>query len=255
VFTALSCHADLLPLWEAGAGLAVIDLPDYRGSAVRSTRVLPAPYLIYRGNFLKADRNGVRAAFFESDRLELNLSLNATLAASSKNNPARGGMPALKSTIEIGPTADVALWNSADNKAKLDMRMPIRAAITVESHPRHIGWLFSPNLNLNMRDPFGYSGWKLGMQTGPVFGTRRYHGYFYDRADYAAPGGFAGTQLTTTLSKRFAGYWAGAYLRYDSLHGAVFADSPLVQRRNAVTAGIALTWVFGVSSTMVEATE
>jgi hypothetical protein len=43
------CHAELLPLWEVGAGVGVLNLPDYRGAESRSNYVLPVPYFIYRG--------------------------------------------------------------------------------------------------------------------------------------------------------------------------------------------------------------
>ena len=58
-------RADEKPLWEAGAGVAVLDFPDYRGSDERQTLVLPIPYLVYRGDFLKADRDSVRAQFYK----------------------------------------------------------------------------------------------------------------------------------------------------------------------------------------------
>jgi MipA family protein len=254
-------HADTLPRWEAGLGLGVLGVPDYRGSDVRHSYVLPAPYIVYRGDILKADRSGVRAALFERDRLAINLSLNATPARSSGDNPTRQGMTALRPTVEIGPTADVLLWQASGGRASLHLRAPVRAAITVESSPRHIGWLFSPNLNLNLRGTPGLPGWKLGMQVGPVFADRRYHRYFYsvDAADarpgrpaYTAPGGYSGAQFTATLSKRFARYWIGAYLRQDHLRNASFASSPLVQRHSATTAGVAVAWVFGTSSSTVD---
>ena len=34
------------PLWEAGAGLTLLDFPDYRGSSQSRGYVLPIPYLI-----------------------------------------------------------------------------------------------------------------------------------------------------------------------------------------------------------------
>ncbi len=253
-----------LPLWEVGAGLGVISVPDYRGSDVRSNYVLPVPYLIYRGKVLKADRNGVRAALFYNDALEVNLSLNGTLPANSKDNPLRRGMADLKPTVEVGPTLDFNLWHSGDSKKKLDLRLPARAAITLQSSPTIVGWLFSPNLSLNARDTAGMTGWKGGLSGGPIFATRRYNGYFYSvaqdeaitgRPAYAAPGGYAGTQVTASLSKRFSRYWVGTFLRYDNLSGAVFSDSPLLQRHSALSAGIAVSWVFGASSTLVEAPE
>jgi outer membrane protein len=42
-------NAEPLPLWEVGAGIGALSVPDYRGSEARSTYVLPAPYFVYRG--------------------------------------------------------------------------------------------------------------------------------------------------------------------------------------------------------------
>jgi outer membrane scaffolding protein for murein synthesis (MipA/OmpV family) len=264
LFAALPGHTGPLPLWEVGAGVAVASLPDYRGSDVRNTYFLPAPYLIYRGQIFKADREGVRAAFYESDRLEINLSLNVGLAYGNKDNPLRRGMEALRPTLETGPTADVKLWRSADGKSVVDLRLPLRAAFTLSSSPRQVGWLFSPNLHWSVRDSGLAPGWKLSAQAGPIFATRSHHAYFYSvspeealprRPAYAAPGGYSGTQIAAILSKRFSRYWVGAYMRYDNLNGAVFADSPLVQRRSSLATGVAVAWVFGTSGTMVDTEE
>ncbi|MBK4738979.1 MipA/OmpV family protein [Noviherbaspirillum pedocola] len=250
-----------LPLWEAGVGAAALTLPDYRGADTSHAYLLPAPYFVYRGEFLKADRNGLRGLLFDTDRVELNLSLNATLPVSSRNNAARSGMASLRPTVELGPTASITLWKAGDGRMKLDLRTPLRAAVTVESSPKAVGWLFAPNINLDVRDPFGYSGWNLGMLAGPYYQSRKYNSYFYSvgpadatpaRPRYDAPGGYAGSQFTAAVSKRFERTWVGAFLRYDTLRGAVFEDSPLVRRSNAVSAGVAVTWVLGQSQTMVD---
>ena len=49
------------PLWELGVGVAGLRLPDYRGSDQSRGYVLPLPYIVYRGTWLKADRDGARA--------------------------------------------------------------------------------------------------------------------------------------------------------------------------------------------------
>lgn len=255
-------RAESLPKWEIGAGLGTLSVPDYRGADTRSTYVFPTPYFVYRGDILHADRSGMRASLFENDRVEINLSLNASLPGRSKDNVLRRGMEDLRPVLELGPTADLRLWNSSDDRVRVAFRLPVRAGVTIESSPRHIGWLFSPNLLLQLQDPAGLRGWKLGVQGGPLYATRDYNGYLYSvraadalpgRPAYAASGGYAGTQLTTTLSRRFSRYWVGAFLRYDHLGGAVFEDSPLVQRNSAVTGGLAVSWVFGTSSERVDA--
>jgi outer membrane scaffolding protein for murein synthesis (MipA/OmpV family) len=47
--------------------------------------------------------------------------------------------------------------------------------------------------------------------------------------------------------------WVGGFLKWDTLHGAAFVNSPLVQKREFWTAGVAVSWILGRSATMVEA--
>jgi outer membrane scaffolding protein for murein synthesis (MipA/OmpV family) len=252
------------PLWELGAGLSVLHFPAYRGSDESRPFVLPLPYLVYRGEFLKADRRGLRGTFFDSERAELNLSLAASPPVSSDDVSVREGMPDLKPTVELGPSLDLRLWHSPSAGHRLALRLPLRAGITVEGGAKSTGWQFSPQLNLDWRDPAGLAGWTLGLVAGPIWGDRRQHRYFYrvgpehataSRPAYEARGGYAGTQFLAALWKRFPDMWAGGFVRYDTLAGAVFADSPLVTSRHYLAAGIAVTWVLGESSRRVPADE
>lgn len=247
------------PLYEFGLGVGAIAFDDYRGSATAHGYPLPLPYLLYNGKFLKANRDGIRGTLFNQDRFELNLSFDATTPVRSDRE--RSGMPDLKSTVELGPALDLHLMRSAEGDVKLDLRMPVRAALTVEASPKIIGWTFTPRLALDLKHPLGFAGWNLGLLTGPLFADRRYHAYFYTiapqyatptRPAYEASGGYAGTQFISALSKRFPKFWVGAYARYDTLSGATFTDSPLVQRRSYMSGGIGISWILSKSSQMVE---
>jgi len=247
------------PLLEYGLGVGAVAFEDYRGSDTSHVYPLPVPYLVYNGKFLKADRDGVRGTLFNQDRVELNLSVNATTPVRSDRE--RSGMPDLRPTVEVGPSFELHVWRSDDARIKLDFRMPLRAAFTVQASPRMIGWTFTPRFNLDIADPFGFSGWNLGLLAGPLFADRRYDDYFYTvatqyattlRPAYQATGGYAGTQTTAALSKRFPHFWVGAYVRYDTLSGAAFIDSPLVQSRRYWAGGVGISWMIHRSSTMVE---
>jgi outer membrane scaffolding protein for murein synthesis (MipA/OmpV family) len=259
-----SGHADQKPLWEAGLGIGAVTFPDYRGSDRTQTYVLPVPYFVYRGEFLKADRNGFRGRFFDSDRVELNVTMTASPPVDSRHNAARQGMPDLKPTVEIGPSLDLNLWRSGDKRTKLDLRLPLMTGVTIEGSPQSTGWQFSPRANLDLQDPGGMAGWNLGLVAGPLFGDRKQHQYFYsvapqfatpERPAFEARGGYAGAQFLAALSKRFPSYWVGGFLRYDSLSGAVFGDSPLVKRNSYVAGGIGIAWIFGEASRMVDVTD
>ncbi|RPH97914.1 MAG: MipA/OmpV family protein [Lysobacterales bacterium] len=264
VLSAGGAFAAEKPLWELGIGMTGLSFPDYRGSDESSLFVIPFPYVVYRGTFLKADKDGVRGAFFDSDRVELNVSVGASVPVDSDDNRAREGMPDLQPTVEFGPSLDVNLWRTQDRRYELDLRLPARVAVTVIGGMDNVGWVFSPRLVLDITDVAGLAGWNLGLLAGPMFGSERNHEYFYsvapqyataDRPAFDAKAGYAGSQFLISLSKRYAKYWLGAFARWDSLKGAAFADSPLVRTENYFAVGIGIAWISRESSTLVEAEE
>nr|WP_200930635.1 MipA/OmpV family protein [Pseudorhodoferax sp. Leaf274] len=248
------------PLWELGLGAAALRLPDYRGADQGRNYVLPLPYIVYRGDWLRADRDGARAVLLDTPRVKFDLSLAASAPARSKDNAARRGMRDLKALAEIGPNLNLALARSAQDRWKLDLRLPLRAAFTLEKSPRFAGTTFSPHLNLDLANAAG--GWNVGMLTGPVFGDRRNHAYFYgvgagdataSRPAYEARGGYGGWQALASTSRRFGNTWVGAFVRYDRLDGAAFDDSPLMRRKSALSAGLGVSWILATSSERVAA--
>lgn len=254
-------HAEEKPLWEAGLGIGALRFPDYRGSDEAQVYPVPVPYFIYRGRILKADRDGVRGEIFNREYVELSMSLNATIPVESENNAARRQMPDLQPTIELGPSLDLHLWRSADEAMKLGVVMPLRVPLTVESSPQLIGWVFSPRINLDIEDVAGQAGWNFGLGAGPIFADRKFHEYFYsvasqfatpERPAYETDGGYSGMHFLLALSKRFPDYWVGAYMRYDTLSGAAFEDSPLVRSKHYLSGGFGIAWMIGQSKRMVE---
>ena len=247
------------PLWEFGLGAGFLAFNDYRGSDTTHVYPLPVPYLLYHGTYFKSDRDGIRGLFLNQDRVELNVSVNATTPV--HDGSARHGMPDLRSTVEIGPQLNVHLWKRADELVKLDLRLPLRAAFTVELTPRLVGGFFAPHLNLDLLQSRGDEGWKLGALAGPLFANARYNDYFYSVApQYAAPGrpafqavgGYAGTQALLSVTRRYPDFWLGAYVRHDWLSGASFEDSPLVRRDSYWSAGFGIAWIISRSSRLVE---
>ena len=250
------------PLWELGIGVAGLRLPDYRGSDQSRGYVLPLPYIVYRGTWLKADRDGARALLFDSQRVKVDVSVAASTPTRSSDNSARAGMPNLPGTFELGPNLNITLATSLQDRWKLDLRLPLRAAISAQRSPKFVGTTFSPNLNLDVGGVGG--GWNLGLLTGPLFADRRYHEHFYGvdaayataaRPAYRAGSGYAGWQALAATSRRFGNLWVGGFLRYDSLHGAAFQDSPLLRRSSALTFGLGVSWILASSSELVAGTD
>lgn len=259
----VSAQAEEKPKWEMGVGVAAMSFPDYRGSDESRAYAFPIPYLVYRGDMIKADRQGARAELIDlGESAHIDLGLNGSIPVSSVKNQARRGMPSLSGAIEIGPALEVHFYRSEGDRVRLKMRVPVTYGITLGNGVGSDGWQASPNLNLDIRNVMGFSGWNLTMLTGPIYATTRRHAYFYDvapqyatpeRPAYKATAGYSGAQFVAGLSKRFEKTWVGAFMRYDNLNGAVFRDSPLVRTRSYLAGGVAVGWVLGQSSEMVEA--
>lgn len=252
-------RAELKPKWELGLGLAGIDFPAYRGAAERRSYLLPLPYVQYRGEFLQVDRDRVSGLLFRRERVELDVSINGSVPV--RDVEVRQGMPDLDPTLELGPSLKVHLLFDERRQTNLDLQLPVRAVFAVgPGRFERQGWLFHPRLNLDLKR-VARSDWNLGLVAGLLYGDQGYHSYFYDvapqyataaRPAYRAGAGYAGKQFIASLSRRRGDLVMGAFVKWDDLSGAVFADSPLVQSRQAFSAGFLVAWVFSKSEEMVE---
>src|SRR5438105_3054277 len=79
-------------LWDAGIIGADLYLPDYPAAGQTHAKWIAAPYLIYRGKILRADREGARARLVHGRRVDVEMSFAASFATRSKDNDAREGM-------------------------------------------------------------------------------------------------------------------------------------------------------------------
>jgi hypothetical protein len=138
-----------VPLWELGLGAAAVRLPHYRGAERSASWLLPLPYAIYRGEFLRADRDGLKLLLLDSERVHFDFSANATAPSDNGDEPARAGMPDLDATVEVGPNLNLRLASGPG--WRLEARLPVRAAFTLASQPRAIGWSALPNLGYDRR--------------------------------------------------------------------------------------------------------
>ncbi|MGD0651336.1 MAG: MipA/OmpV family protein [Verrucomicrobiia bacterium] len=255
-------RAEELPLWEVGLGVAGLSLPDYRGSDQQRFYVLPMPYLVYRGDFLRLDNNGLAGLLFHSERVRLNISADASMPAQSTKDTARSGMPDLDPTIQLGPALEICLFKDTNSERVVQLRLPVRAVIATDlSRWKGIGYVVNPQLTVDFRNIGPGKGWNFGLAVGPLFATEPYHDYYYEvapkfavsgfRPAYDARAGYSGSLLILSVTKRFGHIWFGAFARYDELSGTVFADSPLMKTDHSVMAGFGAAWVFAESKTLV----
>lgn len=239
------------PRWEVGLGLGVLSIPDYRGSDQQRGYIIPIPYFHYDGEFLHVDREGAHGDVFASERVKLDLSVSIGPPARSGKNEARRDMPDINPTFEAGPSLHVLLARNESRDRTWSLRLPLRAAVATDfSKFESIGWIFAPSLNFeaaNISD-----GWQVVVGGGPMYASEEYHDYFYEvqpanatatRPAFDAKGGYSGSRLTITASRRYPRYWVGAFARYDNLSGATFVDSPLVKDKESFMVGIGFAWI------------
>lgn len=235
---------------ELGIGAMALSLPDYRGSNEQRLRVLPLPYFTYRSQHLEIDKGGLRGLFYRNDRIELDLSINATPPVNSQDNAARAGMPKLDPTVEAGPSLKYRL-NDPASPYVWQLALPLRASLGVNGlHTHQVGLVLNPKLNFDYaasdRHAYGFS-------LGALFGDRRQHAYFYnvsaqdtrpERPAYQARAGYGGLQATASARYQLGNWWLGTFIRVDEISGSAFAGSPLVQQKHNISAGLGLAWRF-----------
>ena len=254
-------RAEDLPLWEVGIGFTGLGLPDYRGSDQQRFYVLPMPYLVYRGDFLRLDSNGLSGRIFHTDRLHLNLSADAAVPVQNTQNRA---LADLDPTVQLGPSLEYCLFQDPKAERVLQLCLPVRAVIATDlSRWRGIGFVAHPELTFDWKNTGPGGGWNFGLAVGPLFATEPYHDYYYEvaprfavpdfRPAYDARAGYSGSVLILSVTKRFGHFWFGGFARYDELAGAVFVHSPLMRTEHSWMAGFGFAWVFWESKTLVPA--
>jgi len=258
-----SLFAEEKPLWEVGVGAGLLQMPDYRGSNESRIYLLPYPYLVYRGDILKVDEHRISGRIFKTDRILLDFSGYGSVPVDSSDNSAREKMPDLDPTFELGPSLKVKLWQSKEDKVKLDLSLPVRAFFSTDfSSVHHRGWVFSPRIDFMKDDVIAGTGLNLGISAGPMFADSGYHDYYYTvehqyakswRPEYSASGGYSGSTLTVGLSKEYKQFVFNAFVSADFLQGATFEDSSLVKRKTSIMSGVSVSWILFKSDKMVNA--
>jgi outer membrane protein len=240
-----------LPLWELGVGAAALSTPAYPGAASHTNRVLPIPWVQYRGKIIQADQSGIGARLFNSDRVELDVGFAGSLPANSDDVAIRAGMPDLGTLVEFGPRLRVRVADLSPTSA-IRFDLPVRAVMEVRSGVRRQGSTIEPRLSYATRT--ADASWTGEVHLAAVFGDSRINRYFYEvRPEYATAArpayeadsgrmlvrvGFFGTHRLNPDVRLFG------FVRYESYDGAANGASPLLQRDHGVSGGIGFAWTF-----------
>lgn len=235
---------------QLGLGVGGQHLPHYRGSRDTHTQVLPIPVVEYTGKIFKSDRDGTRAEFSITERIEFNVSADLALNDGAEDNRLRQGMPELQSEFQLGPSLNIDLTGNGFHQG-LILRLPVRPVVTVGDGVDYIGYTANPVLT--WVQPLLFNRWRLTVDMGMLYGSSDYHQHYYSvapeyvvpgRPEYAARSGFSGTFTELGISSKHDKLVYGFSLRYDNLHDAVFYDSPLVETDSYWSVSFGIGWLF-----------
>lgn len=247
-----------LPLWEVGAFAGSFTAPAYPASAERFSRNLVLPYLIYRGDFLRVDRDGIDARLRLAPDYELDVGLSGSFPATSNDIAARQGMPDLGTLLEFGPRLKVRLGQPAPG-LRLGLDLPLRSVIEFNGGTRSQGTVFEPALVLEGADLGG--GWSLSAKAGLTWGDQQINQYFYGvpaayatglRPAYEAQAGLISARASLGTSKSWGpDLRVFGYARMDYYSLGANTASPLALQSSSPSLGVGLTWTLGRSDTLV----
>ncbi|MBN1831287.1 MAG: MipA/OmpV family protein [Deltaproteobacteria bacterium] len=245
-----------LPLWEYGIAGVAASLPHYIGSDEYKNYVYPLPYVIYRGEILRADREGIRGIFYKGEKFETSISLWGNPPVSDENE-ARQGMPELDAIGEIGPAFRYYFYRHGWED-HLYLQAAWRTAFSfgfnggLDIDMDYQGWHSSVDLSYHKKTLIGDRKLSIYVKGGLHFADSRYNKYFYGvpsqyadshREPYEADGGYAGFSVSGSLFREMTPKLSiGCYIRWNNLDGAVFEDSALVKEKNNYAVGALVVW-------------
>jgi outer membrane protein len=243
-----------LPLWEAGLFGFGYTQPAYPGAEDRTRAALGLPYVIYRGQYLRAERGSVGVRALMTPRIEMDVGFAASLGSSSSDVAVRRGMTDLGTMIEFGPRLKINLGDVSSGRSDTRLQFPLREVIDISNGFRSNGVAFEPQWVTDKRLP---DRWFISINLGALFGDKELNDTYYG----VTPAEATPTRPSYTARSGLIALRAGLYashpltsdvrlfciFRLESLAGAANADSPLVRRNTGWSAGIGLAWTLGRS--------
>ncbi len=240
-----------LPLWELGGFGLGVSQQAYPGSDQQVQRGLVLPYVIYRGQYLRADQGSAGLRAIKTQDFELDIGVAGSFGSGSDDIQARKGMPKLGTLVEFGPRAK---WNLGEGpgKGRWSVELPLRGVFDLSDGGQYRGIAVEPELVFSRRGP---TGWAYSTSVGAILANRQLADTYYgvatpfavaNRPAYAAKSGLVAWRLGVSASRSITPDWRFfSFAQLDSVSGAANENSPLVKQKNGASIGIgvAYTWM------------
>jgi outer membrane protein len=249
------------PMYEIGAGFAYFRVANYPGSKNNSYKFIPFPIAIYRGEKLRADEDGTRARFINSDWVELGMSGGFNFPIKTEDNEVRKGMPDTGALLGIGPAVIFKIFKNSHQKLNAGIGLRVNLEDGVFPYFAERGWIIEPTLRYWYK-PSSESA--LTIFSGLSFSAadQKYNAFYYqvdtqyerpNRAAYSAKQGVVDMAyslgITYDVSAKTSLFIGGVY---SNLTTAANKDSPLLETQHNYSFGLGITWLFLESEQMVK---
>jgi MipA family protein len=242
------------PLWEFGVGALAASSPAYPGAATRAGKFIALPFVIYRGDFVRAEQSNVGLRAFKTPRYELDVGFAASIGSSANDVPARAGMRDIGTLVEFGPRLKVNLGDVSQGRSGVWVELPVRGVFDVSNGFANRGVSFEPQLSFDVPLP---GGWRGGASVSAIMGTQKLNDTFYGvsaaeatalRPAYTAQSGLLALRSTFAASKKLTpDLRVLGFVRLDSVTGGANSASSLIQKNNGASVGVGLAYTFGRS--------
>lgn len=249
------------PLYEVGGGFAYFSTANYPGSKNNTVRFIPFPIVIFRGNYLRADEDGTRARFLNSEKLELGFSGGFNFPVTAKDNQIRQGMPDTEALLGVGPGLIYKIYKSSNQKLNAGLGLRINLEMGQFPMITERGVIAEPYLRYWYK-PNADSSMTLFTSLSLSYADKKYNDFFYrvdqayvtsDRSAFDAKEGLVDIAyslgVTYDFKNKISFFLGGVY---SNLTLASNKDSPLVENQHNYAAVFGMTWLFSESNIMVE---
>lgn len=251
-----------LPKFEGGVALGYFHIPRYPGSDENREIYLPLPFFIYRGDVVRADRDGgLRGRFLRGKAYEFDVSVGAAFASDSDENKARAGMPDLDWIGEVGPRLRIFVFRNS--LSRLDFNFPVRHVFSTNFTSRWNarGFVFNPELEFRRRTTFTKNA-SVVLSWDFTSATKELMDYFYTveasqatatRPAFDAKPGYFSSSFSAFFIKAFHENKVNVFTGFTttSYDQAKNEDSPLMKDKYTTSYYLGMTYNFLASKEMV----
>lgn len=243
------------PLWEIGGFSLGVSQQAYPGSDTQLNRVLALPFVVYRGQWLRADRETIGLRAVKTDRFELDLGVAGSFGGGGEDIAARRGMRELGTLVELGPRLKLRLSDPVAS-GRWRAEVPLRGVFDLNDRGRYRGMAVEPKLTYERQTP---GGWRYGASLSFIVADARLSDYFYSvpladatpmRPAYVSQSGLVTSRLSLSATRSLNRDWRlFGFARLDTVEGAANEASPLVRQKTGASLGIGLTYAWIRSQT------